>query len=158
MRFKYLTATILREAANAILAHERGFMCTAIRDFGSEEARMEFEQVLEEMQVSKCGNLLYFISPDDEYMVKGDDGGADQEKSAIIRAFFMYMLADAIAYKAPKKKKLTYDQWKSQVNEIAAKEGLVPMKNPPAREIQTWVTRFEKGMTPQEAWDSVPYR
>ena len=103
MRFKYLTATLLRNVANAILAHEWGFMCTAIRDFGSEEARMEFEQVLEEMQVSMCGNLFYFISPEDEYMVRGDDGGDDQEKSAIIRAFFLHMLADAIAYKAPKK-------------------------------------------------------
>ena len=102
MRFKYLTATLLRKAAKSILSDKHGFMCNAIRDLGSQKALKEFEQVLEEMQVSACGNLFYFISTEDEYMVRGHDG-ADQEKSAITRAFFLHMLADAIAYKTPKK-------------------------------------------------------
>lgn len=103
MRFKYLTAIMLRNAAADILNGDNQFMCVAIYELGGINAENEFRNLLTEMNVRTIGTLYYLISPDDNYYVKGFEGSVFDEDARFTRAFFLHMLADAIAYKAPKK-------------------------------------------------------
>lgn len=104
MRFKYLTATMLRNVAFRLMEDENttGFMCIDLRlelrslGFvpGSQEyngANTEFKKVLQEMRVSTDGSLDH---PERTYR-----DGINGEWKEEARIMFLLMLADAIAYK-----------------------------------------------------------
>lgn len=106
MRFNYLTATMLREAACLIEQGECACICWAIEKIEGEHfgpARKEFERLLEEMNVSKNGWLDYQLG-DRTIETDRKQSWCSQEQR-VARAFFLHMLADAIAYKAPKRQK-----------------------------------------------------
>jgi len=99
VRFKYLTATILRNAA--IQVEENDFpMCWAVRDqIGSfnwfeDGGSEEFEGLLKDMDVPLNGWLWL----DNAENRRGRFWDSDPELKAV-RVLFLLMLADAIAYK-----------------------------------------------------------
>lgn len=105
MRFKYLTATMLRKAAERLIENKSYCMCWAI-DYVScyqREVIVEFENVLDEMGVSKSGWLDYQLGTKVVKTNRNQSWCSEEQRFA--RAFFLHMLADAIAYKEPKKSK-----------------------------------------------------
>jgi hypothetical protein len=110
MRFKHLTATILRNAA--IEVEERNVpMCWAVRgQVGLEnwirEGRSEFEGLLEEMNVPTDG-WLWLRTLEERTDREWD---SDPELKAV-RVLFLLTLADAVAYKSNGGKKRTNSEW-----------------------------------------------
>ena len=128
MRFKYLTATMLREAACLIEQGEYACICWAIEKLEGEHfgpARKEFERLLEEMNVSKNGWLYYQLG-DQTIETDRKQSWCSQEQS-ISRAFFLHMLADAIAYKTPKKQK--FDGSKKPFSKNPSEPGVYAVVN-----------------------------
>jgi hypothetical protein len=115
MRFKTLTATILRNAA--IRVEENSLpMCWAIRTelqhigFELEQAmkivRVEFEKLLTEMDVPNSGWLWL-----DDQDKRGRKWDTDPELREA-RVMFLLMLADAVAYKSKRVKPVkSTDDW-----------------------------------------------
>jgi hypothetical protein len=113
MRFKYLTATLLRNTAMRMRINMNvpgdEFMCNAlVREAMSqgfepgsrqiEGVKLEFHNVLKEMQVSTAGNLFHPERTDHE--------ACTYEWRSEARIMFLLMLADAIAYKSNSGKKV----------------------------------------------------
>ena len=108
MRFKYLTATFLRNAAEFIDAsHYEEFMCHCVEgwrqdpsirpDYHDAKNRLrEFKVLWKEMNMQSAGNLLeYGQDETSENGFYSDDWRARNEQ----RVMFLLMLADVIAYK-----------------------------------------------------------
>jgi len=139
MRFKYLNATMLRQAACLIEQGECACICWAIEKLEGivvGPARKEFEQLLEEMNVSKNGWLDYQLG--DRTIETDRKQRWCSEEQKIARAFFLHMLADAIAYKTPKKQK--FDGSNKPFSENPSEPGVYAVVN-------TW------GHTHYSKWD-----
>lgn len=50
----------------------------------------------------------------------------------------------------------TKEEWFAELTKIANEHNLEPEGDPSVH--PTWATRYEAGMTPQEAWNDVPWR
>ena len=54
----------------------------------------------------------------------------------------------------PKKataKRLSFAEWKIQLDAVAAEEGLVPMESPPQHETEIWIKHYNAGRSPRDA-------
>lgn len=53
---------------------------------------------------------------------------------------------------------LSWEEWVKQIDAIADRAGLVKADDYEAGMERTWRPLFNKGLTPQQAWDAVPWR
>ena len=52
-----------------------------------------------------------------------------------------------------KKQKATFEQWMARVDAIANREGYAPKLGRTVFDLAHWKDLYDRGLTPQEAWD-----
>lgn len=152
MRFKYLTATMLREAAMRIYENPN-YICFTLDELANKEfsdARLEMVKVLTDMGVSTGGWL--------DYKVKGvstchyqlykstdhNDASVSHPEMIEMRVIFLLMLADAVAYKPNRGKRKVaskFDGSKKPFSENPSKPGVyavVPRMAPTMKHYSKW--------------------